>query len=214
MRKILHLILLAGIFFISCEKKTRNVHFYGRAYIACDGSPISNEEVKIFIAFDAGHSASEVVATPVTNGNGDYSVVADVSHPGDFEYYSVRMTNSHFDGGAQTYGESEDSKDIHLDIPCSVLNKANFHFKNIQPPVDATDILYQFYYSPDSINMLAYYNLNLQGTAIDTIIPKEFNVGRVYYKYFFKKNGIDSFSPVSYFDIECNGDDVNIDVFY
>jgi hypothetical protein len=213
MRKIPALVLLTTVFLVSCDKKIKNVHFYGRAYLECDGSPIVNEEVRIDVMFDAGVSASNLVATTITDGNGNYSVMTNVRYDGSFENYSIRLTNqSYYPRASQISGNSEESHKVGCDLPCGKYNKANFHFKNTQPPIDAGDVLYNLYISYDSSTYSQHY-LNLQGAAIDTIIPLNFSVGKIYYKYDFKKNGIEDFSPVSYFDVECNAD-ANIDVFY
>ena len=212
MRKILPIILFAGIFFISCGKKTRNVHFEGRAYMQCDESAISNEEVQILVDFDAGHSATEVVATTTTDGNGNYSVIADVSYAGDFEALKATLTNQKYVGNIFLANATEKTHNVHLDLPCTVYSKSNIHIKNTQP-VNASDMFSILCTSSDSNEISNCNYWNLSGTDVDTTITLKYLPGRIYYRYYFKKNGLEYSSPVLFFDAECNTD-MNVDVFY
>jgi hypothetical protein len=213
MKKILFLISLSAcIIFISCEKKTRNVHFHGRAYVDCDDSPVVNEEVKIIVVFAAGMTSADEVARTRTDGAGNYSVTANVSYPGSFERYSASFTNiGKYPGSAISY-DTEGKHEVHMDMPTSQNSKVNFHFKN-NTPVDDNDLLYCLSTSPDSTVPDGCLTLNLQGTNVDTIISLVRNPGRIYYKYTYRKNGNYNDSPVMFFDMECRTD-INVDAFY
>jgi len=214
MRKIPALILLPVFFLVSCDKKIKKVHFNGRAYMECDGSPIANEEVRIDVRFDAGVIASNLVATTTTNGNGDYSVIEDVRYDGSFETYMIRLTNQDYFGRpSQISGNSEESHNVHLDLPSGKYNQAIFHFKNIQP-VDSNDLLSWFYTCADSSLLDNYHqDLGLRGTDIDTIIIRGSGMGRIYFKYRYIKNGVENVSPMQFIDVGCRTD-ANVDVFY
>jgi len=214
MRKFLSLIFIVSIFIISCGKKTRNVHFYGKAWVECDGSPVRYEEVKITVFFDGGMSSSSEVATALTNENGEYSVVSDVEYAGIFEHYEIVLTNKKYASGHPSIsGNSENSHDVNCDFPSFEFSKAHIHIRNTQP-IDSNDYFDRFYYSSDSNNFFySYQALELQGTGVDTTIIRDVVPGRLYYKYSYSKNGIYSVSPVSFFDVECRKD-VYVDIYY
>jgi len=180
----------------------------------CDGTPVVNGKVTIGIRYDSGMFQSEEIATTYTDGNGDFSVVADISYSGTFETYTFSLTSGTYSVFAiPNSGNSGSSNDVHCDLPVGQSGNVNLHFKNSQP-VDTSDLLIRLYTSNNvSSQTDSSLELNLQGTIVDTIITKSYPVERRYYKYSCRKNGVTSFSPVSSFDVEC-GSAVNVDIFY
>lgn len=210
MNKILLRLLVATCFFFSsCEKKTREVHFSGRAYVTCDGSPVRNEEVKIYVNYTGGMSGSGFVTSALTDENGNYSVTSDVEYEGTIDNYWVFLSNGQYTpntpaGTNNISGNTGDSRDVHWDLPSYQIVCTRFHIKNVAP-FDANDVLTGYYYSTDSTAFTWVHALDLHGAAVDTFLTDLdcAGSGKIYYKFTYTKNNIALSTPVNSFEFQC-----------
>ena len=224
MNRLIILILLL-IALASC-KKISNVHFHGHIINGCSGMPAANIQFGIYRYYDTGTMNAENIGTAITDIDGNYELIADVSTKGKFYYYFVQTLGlaGPFVSITHTENATADSKDVLMDGVAYKNEPFSFHIKNTNP-----------FDNNDSFDYLAYHDLNfngwgtiirdstfhsdsqyhnLKGEFVDFIYSRDFSNTQpdFYFKYTFTKNGItvDKYDTVH---ISCFST-TSVDIFY